>query len=185
MNRLIVILFAISSMALISCGDDSPEVGNLINYDGENSTSPLLPAGENETAVYFPSSFLSDFEGRRIKNVQVLLYELPLSLELIISDGSSASSPRNTIYQQPFIGLIRDNAWNFHTMVEDVMIDGSPLWVRIRFSHDSVQQTIGCDAGPGIDGGDWLYQENDEEWRTFLDRTGESINWNIRIELDE
>jgi hypothetical protein len=46
--------------------------------------------------------------------------------------------------------------------------------------HNDVLQSIGCDAGPAAPDGDWLYQDSDQEWQTFRQRTGESINWNIR-----
>ncbi|HLF64051.1 MAG TPA: hypothetical protein VI603_09870 [Saprospiraceae bacterium] len=45
-------------------------------------------------------------------------------------------------------------------------------------------QVIGCDAGPSKDNGDWLYQSSDGLWRSFLDRGGDDINWNVRAGID-
>ena len=54
------------------------------------------------------------------------------------------------------------------------------LWISLAITHSDVQQSIGCDAGPNKSGGDWLFKSADGLWDTYLDRTGESVNWNIR-----
>ena len=46
-------------------------------------------------------------------------------------------------------------------------------------------QAMGCDAGPSISGGDWMWQESDGEWQTFRERSTDNINWNIRASMTD
>ena len=182
MNKLYLFLFGLILITAIACGDDD-NTENLIHYDGDNFSSPILPQGTHEAAVYFPADLLSDFSGREIKTIEYFVYDVPNSAEMIIYSDGGNNQPGNVLYQSN-LGTIREFQWNFHVLPSNFEIDGSPIWISFKFENGAEQQTIGCDQGPrDARGGDWLYQSTDNLWSTFGQRTGESINWNIRAEL--
>ncbi|MEL6986693.1 MAG: hypothetical protein AAGK97_02595 [Bacteroidota bacterium] len=183
------LLFLSMLVLATSCKKDEPDpqVQNLLFWDGENNTAPAFPAGqEYEPAVFFPSSVTSDFTARQLIAVDFVAYTPPARGTVFVYEGGS-NSPTNIIAEQSFTASdLRDNSWNRIEFSNPATINGTNLWIGINFELTSQQQVIGCDAGPNQSGGDWLYESNDNSWRTYRDRSGgESINWNIRGVVSE
>jgi len=50
----------------------------------------------------------------------------------------------------------------------------------VAFTNAVSQPTVGCDPGPAVPDGDWLYSSADGQWMALSQRFRVSINWNIR-----
>lgn len=173
-------LFAV--LLLASCGDESPIFDNTLQLDGSNSTAPIFDAGDYENAVYFSASIMEDKVDRQLREIEFFLYEAPSTLEVVVYGEGSVTRPGNVLYSAQINSNLRANNWNTHVLSNRLTLDGNPIWISVKFTNTSSQQTIGCDAGPRKNGGDHLFN-NTEGWTTFQSLSGESINWNIRGDL--
>lgn len=172
-------------LTITSCQKDEPEVNNLIHYDGENNTAPIFQAGILEPAVFFPPSETSEFVGRQIIAIDIVVYTPPETGSVRIYDGTS-SNPGNVLREISFNGSdLTPNAWNRFSLSDPVTIGNENIWVGFRFGLANATQVIGCDSGPRANGGDWLFEDSDNVFRTFQDRANENINWNIRAVVSE
>jgi hypothetical protein len=183
------ILFFLLMVTLISCSndDDCCEVGvedTLLNYDGENQTAPQLPPGNYNFAMRLPGTTLNRLSGQVLKTVSIYMYDVPNSAIIsIFSDQITV--PGQILYTQSVTDQLNPDSWNTINLTTPFPISGSGIWVGVDVSLDALSQTVGCDAGPGNVNGDWLYDGSDQEFRRFVDRVGESINWNIRVVVGE
>ena len=171
-------------LVTISCKDDDQELDRIINYDARNNDAPFLPDGLFEAAVQFTSSQVEPYIGSELFAVEYYIYSIPVRCEIIIYDRNG-SQPGTVLYRQDVTNDLRSNSWNIHSLTIPVDIIGDGFWVSVAFDHTREQQTIGCDAGPANRNGDWLYDNLDDDWITYRDRVGESINWNIRAVVSE
>jgi len=172
-----IALIAAAILMAFACRKDT--VNDLLQLDGENFTGPLLGAGFHETAVRFSPDITRPFTGKQLG--AVLWYTGPraANTEIRIYGPGAGSGPGALLYSKDVTSLARPFAWNEVELDAPVAITGEELWIGIAFVHIESGQTIGCDAGPNRPGGDWLFS-TDAQWRTYTDRTGESVNWNIR-----
>ena len=177
MKKISFLLFALVVL-FSACKEDRDERAAL-RLDGDNQTSPLLPDNTYEAAARFPSNTTSQYIGQNLTEVSYYMAGTPQQTTLIIYSGGT-DEPGQVVYQSSLTGSITQNSFNSHVLSEPLAITGEPLWISIKMRQNRTLQTIGCDAGPNSAGGDWLYQESDGRWLTFGQRTGESINWNIR-----
>lgn len=163
-----------------ACKDDDESLPEL-RYDGPNSTGPQLSAGEHELAVYFPASKMAEFAGKKLTQVQVYVGpQLPAYCEIRVYGPGSSSNPGTNIYKGNVTSSLDPATWNKFDLAPAIDLTGDDLWIGVYVEHNAEQQSIGCDAGPNKTNGDWLFQSSDLEWKTYIDRTGESVNWNIR-----
>ncbi len=187
MKRLSLLLLVCTLIFATSCKDDddtNPDE-TILSYDGDNFSGPLLPAGTNEAAILFPASTMAQHVGKRLTQVEYYMGAQPAGASVIVSGPGTNSTPGSIIYDADVTNSIRFPEWNTHTLANPIEIDGTDLWISVGLLHNNQQQSIGCDSGPNNANGDWLYQEVDNTWETYIDRTDESINWNIRGILEE
>jgi hypothetical protein len=171
-------------LAILS-GACNKEGNNLLQLDGENATGPLLSAGPHETAVRFSPEQTRKFNGKNLS--AVLWYTGPRagSTEVRVYGPGTGNTPGTLLYTKDVSSSVRPFSWNEHTLSAPIPIKGDEeIWIGIAFVLASEGLTIGCDDGPNRSGGDWLFS-NDNQWRTYLARTGESINWNIRGKISD
>jgi len=178
MKKISFLLFGLVVL-FTACKKDRAEDNAVFRLDGDNQTSPLLPNDTYEAAARFTESVTGQYIGRNLTEVSYYMAGTPQQTTLIIYSGGT-DEPGSVIYQASLTGNISQNSFNSHVLTEPLPITGEPLWISIKMRQNRTLQTIGCDAGPNSAGGDWLYQESDGRWLTFGQRTGESINWNIR-----
>ncbi len=173
--KLFLVLAAV--LMALACRKDSTD--NILQLDGENFTGPLLEAGFHETAVRFSPDLTGQFTGKELG--AVLWYTGPRAstTEIRVYGPGSGNAPGPLLYSKDVSSFVRPFSWNEYELDAPVAITGEELWIGIAFVHAQQGQTIGCDAGPNRSGGDWLFS-TDSQWRTYTERTGESINWNIR-----
>ncbi len=183
----LLVLFA------FACEDDNdnspsePDIEQGFFYDGPNQTAPVLPGGTYQFAARFPENITQGFQGQSISKLHVFYTDVPNQARLVIWEGDDpANGPGTLIYEESLRPSdIQGARWNEHELNNPVSISGEILWVGIRAVHQLTQQSVGCDAGPRApEGGDFI-QENNTDWLTFQTfASGESINWNIRVELE-
>ncbi len=182
MNRLFLLLALSAALFITACGDDNvnPADENLLRYDGENATGPLLDAGEYETAARFTPAQTANFAGRNLIGVRWFTGPLPATCEVRIYDQGASNEPGALLYSANVINQVNDFGWTEHTLSTPIPIEAEDLWISIAFTHTQRAQSIGCDAGPSRANGDWIFDAALGEWQTYRARTNESVNWNIR-----
>jgi len=179
-----IILFACFAMLFLACKDDVIDFDydpGSMHYDGVNANAPFLPAGTTIAAAKFPHNVLKLYDGKQIETVDLYIYDLPASAILVFYGTGNNNSPGTKLFEKDISTEIDTFRWNTVTLDTPFQIPASgDLWIALRVTDPEALQVIGCDAGPNKEGGDWLYQSDDEQWRTFRDRSPDDINWNIR-----
>lgn len=176
-------LFLMAAILLAGCNDDEPATpsDNLLKYDNENASGPVLQAGVHELAVYFPASKMEAYTGKKLTEIQVFVGNVPPKTCLVRVYGKGTSvSPGSKLYEANVSGILNLQAWNKFQVSPGIELTGDDLWIGVFVEHVQPQQSIGCDAGPRKENGDWLFDGSDTSWKTYQERTTESVNWNIR-----
>lgn len=168
-----------------ACGDDDRTVESSLRYDGDNFNAPQLNAGTFEAAARFPASITNSFVGQKLTQVSYYMAATPQQTILKIYEGGTSTTPGTVVYEASLTGTITQNAFNAHVLSEPLEITGEDLWLSISMRTNRPLQMIGCDPGPRDPNGDFLFRDLDNEWITFQDLSGESINWNIRGVVSE
>lgn len=167
---------------LAACKDDpiDPNTQEL-HYDGPNLTGPVLPAGNHEAAARFTSAQTAPFDGKQMTAVRWFMGLRPQSCTVKIYAAGTAQLPGALLYSANIsTQQIKEQDWTVHTLSPAIDITGQEMWISIAFTHAQAQQSIGCDAGPRKNDGDWLLQSTDSLWLPFNQRGPDQINWNIR-----
>lgn len=162
--------------------DDDGDFGEVaLRHDGANVTGPFLLAGQHEFLVRFDAATLSQYVGRNLDRIEFYLAELPAGIGVAVLDGTEIGFPENDLYFRDIGSRVNATGWVTHRMAETITVqEGRDLWFSIVVALDQEQRSVGCDAGPRQAGGDFLLRETDDDFVTFADVTGESVNWNIR-----
>ncbi len=183
-----LLLLAVSVILIASCKKDDPipDGEATLQYDGGNATGPLLAAGYHELAVYFPSGTMSAYRDWKLSEVTWFMGGFPDSMVVKIYDtGSSSDTPGALLYQKDVTGTTVINQWQEHLLPTPLTVSGDGVWISIALRHDVEKQSIGCDSGPNVTNGDWIFQDTDNDWKTYVQRTSESVNWNIRAKVEQ
>ena len=178
-------LFLLSFALFAACGDDdSGSNDNVLQYDGENQSAPPLDAGQHELAVYFPASTMAQHVGKQLIEVDYYVGNTPALCKIQIHEPGTSTSPGPVIAGQDYDVTSRvmgNPSWKTLILNPPLDITGEDLWIGVFVTHNETLLSVGCDAGPRNDGGDWIWSSDTQTWETFIDRTGtESVNWNIR-----
>ena len=185
------LLFLLLSLAVIlpSCKDDDNVINDtVLQYDGANLSAPIFDQGVSEPAVYFPTSYLQNFIGKKISELEFFVGDIPAEMVLKISQEDGNNRPGLTLFEEDITGLnIQSASWNIWELASPIEITGDKgIWISIRVKHNNPdERSIGCDAGPAVTNGDWIFSESDNDWKTLRNRTNNvvDINWNIRANL--
>ncbi len=178
-------LLAIGMILSIGCKKDNEE-NFAFSYDGPNLTGPILEVGYHEAAARFTSNETNAYSGKQLTSVSFFMGVVPQKVEVIIYAEGNDDAPGAELYRANVTTGIQVPEWNEHTLSTPIDIDGNDLWISIGLTHDQQSQSIGCDAGPNVANGDWLFKASDNLWSPFGVRIpGESVNWNIRGKVSE
>ena len=182
-----LLLLAFSVIFVTACKKDDPipDGKATLQYDGANATGPLLAAGYHELAVYFPSATMSAYKDWKLKEVTWFMGGFPDSCVVKIYDEGTSDTPGALLYEEDVTGTTVVNDWQEHLLPTPLTVTGDGIWISIALRHDIEKQSIGCDSGPNRANGDWLYQDSDQDWLTYFQRTQESVNWNIRTKVEQ
>ncbi len=178
-------LFCCLVLMMSACKDDNDDNSNLLFHDGANVTGPLLQAATWQAAARFTPAETAEFSGLRLTQVEYFMGLAPAEADVFIYGPGVNNQPGDLLYQASITNSINQTSWNTHRITTPIDITGEEIWIAINLLHSDDQQSIGCDAGPAAADGDWLFSSIDNQWRTYRDRTGESINWNIRGIVEE
>lgn len=151
-----------------------------LHYDQDNLSSPSLTAGQYEAAARFTNAQIGSLVGREVIEVHYYIADKPESCRVKIYGPQSANLPGSLLYAAEVTTETQANKWNIHKLTQPVKLTNSDLWISFEFSHTARQATVGCDPGPAVKDGDWLYATSDHAWTPLSQRTSISINWNIR-----
>lgn len=175
-------LFAICFLLISACNkdDDGVSLPDTLNLDGDNQSAPILPAGIYESAARFNSSLTSQYTGRNLESISFFMGEIPAACVVKIYDEGTATEPGNLLYSADVRSQLRTIAWNEHVLTDPIEITGKDIWIAIRVAHNGNLQSVGCDTGPAVTDGDWLFQNSDNDWLPLRQRLPININWNIR-----
>ena len=173
-------LLLVLTLVFVQCKKDDRQLESTLQYDGPNVNAPLLQEGTYEAAARFPASITNDYVGQKLTQVSYYMASIPLQTSLRIYSGGTENSPGTMVYEASLTGNVAQNDFNAHVLSTPLEITGEDLWLSIRFRTNRELQTIGCDPGPAVENGDWLYQESDGRWLPYSQRTSVSVNWNIR-----
>ncbi len=175
-------LKSITSLVLIGllfadCKDDGADF--TLQYDGANNTAPQLPASVYESGAMFPADFEGNDAGNELYAVELFIEEIPTTalLRVYLNDRTD----NELVYSKSILTEITSKDWMTHTLETPVALDGTDLWITLRYEQQDNARVLGCDSGPEESlNSNWHYDASDNEWVPFNDRTGADINWNIR-----
>ena len=183
MKKIIYVFLAIGLLIAPACKKDAREI--ILRNDGDPNTSPNLPEDIYEAATQFSATEVSSYSGKLLTAVNYYMIDTPLSTKLKIYGEGDGARPGDLLYEGSLTGGITTNEWSTHVLSSPLTLTGEEIWISIEMRLTKTQQSIGCDRGPAVSGGDWLFQESDGVWRAFQVRYGESINWNIRGVIED
>ena len=174
-------------MLAFGCGDENgtnPFPDEIIlHHDGDNFTAPNLGAGTYQAAARFSADEIKAWSGMKVVEVRYFFVEKPDQCKINIYGANSDKSPGQLLYSADVGHTTNATSWNIHQLSTPVTVTASDLWISIEFEQKTSLKSIGCDPGPNVKDGDWLFSSNDDQWRAFSERTNASINWNIRALL--
>ncbi len=157
----------------------NPEILSL-NYDSDNVSAPTLDQGNYEGAARFSADQISQLDGAELIEVNYFIALLPDRCLVNIYGGNSPTTPGALLYSVDVTSDMQPASWNTHQLTMPVILSNEDIWVSIAFEIATPRPTLGCDAGPAFDDGDWLYSDNDNQWLPLSQRTPIDINWNVR-----
>lgn len=189
MKKLLLLTMAIAFLA-IGCQDD--DESTVLRYDGDNSSAPLLDEDVYQAAVRFPTSLTSPYEGLKLTEVEFYILDEPGSCEIIIYGEGNSTSPGTRLYSSGLLS-VDNSSWNTHVLPSPLTLTGDDLWISVEFSHGGTSRTVGCDPGPAVTNGDFIFSTITGQWQTLraftIANAGAdaevSINWNVRGILEE
>jgi len=163
----------------------------FVHYDGANANAVGLTAGGTfEAAARFTPTQLGAYAGYKLTTVMYChgwIGGTPQPAHngvLKIYDAGTTTTPGALLYSQAFTSAA-SNGWANLTLTTPVTVAGSTdLWVSIEWTHAASQYPAGCDAGPHVPDGDWIYLSG--SWASLYTASGGAINanWNIRAGLE-
>ncbi len=148
------------------------ELDNGTNYDAIGLTA----AGTFQVAAQFTAAQTAQYTGWNLIQVQVYINDVPTSAALKIYDAGTATSPGTLLYSAPFTPVA--SSWQTIDLSTPVAITGGDIWVGYEVTHPAGLYPAGCDAGPAVSGGDWIY--NGGTWsQLHIIAPSLNYNWNI------
>lgn len=183
-NKCLTLAILFSGLALLHCTEASvaPENGDeaLLHYDKDQASSPILAAGRYEAAARFTNAQIGVRAGRTLAEIHFYIATKPATCTVKIYGAQNMSMPGSLLYSAEVSAATQANSWNAHQLTQTITLPSNDIWISIEFSHTARQATIGCDPGPAVQDGDWLFAASDSQWQTLRQRTTIDINWNIR-----
>jgi len=180
-SNLLLVFLAFTFVFFSACKKDKFDFE--LSYDGSNVTAPELFGGTYESGALFPAGFDGNEAGNLLAEIEYYILELPRTAELRIYSGGN-QQPDSLIYSKPVLGEINQGSWNTHVIADPLVLDGENLWVMLSYEQNDFTRTLGCDAGPADENGDWHYDGFDNAWFLLNNETDIDINWNIRAKVN-
>ena len=184
---LVFLFVSLLAIGFSGCEDEIlgpviPEGWVELKHDGAQDNAAELPPTLFKAATRFTAAELAQHQGGQLKDVWFYLAAKPATCVISVWSSSGGNVPITQEYSKSVITSVSANSWNQHTLDVPVDIGTDDLWILVEFSASTTQRTMGCDAGPSENDGDWLWDSADNQWIKMSDRTSGAINinWNIR-----
>jgi hypothetical protein len=171
--------------ALASIDVNSPSTSQLLYYGGNHYDAVTLDAGTYEAAARFTPSKIGNLVGKSIIEIQYYVGVRPDSIKVKLYGPLDEKTPGNLLYSADVTRAAVENQWNVHTLQQPMTLKNEDIWLSIEFKTIITQKTIGCDPGPAIPDGDWLYSSLVGQWTPLheINAFDLNINWNIRLKV--
>jgi hypothetical protein len=181
----------------LNCGKDNDNNSNVapiitppdtcpncqLLYYGQNAAdAPTLDAGSYEASARFTPTKIGNLVGKTIKEIRYFILDKPDSIKLKLYGPLDDSKPGELLYSADVTDSTK-RGWNTHILTEALTLKNEDTWLSVAFKVGSSRKTVGCDPGPALPDGDWLYNAMDGQWTPFNIRSGISINWTIRLNI--
>jgi len=177
----IIALFVVA-LIFAGCKDDGADF--TLKYDGANNTAPQLPASTYESGIMFPGSFDGNDAGNELFAIELFIEQIPNTAELRVYLNNNSDDA--LVYSKSILREMNTKDWMTHNLDTPVVLDGTDLWITLRYEQDEDVQVVGCDSGPEESiNSNWHYDASDNEWISFNERVSADINWNIRALVRE
>ena len=155
----------------------------LLYYGGNQVDAPTLGAGSYEAAARFTPVKIGTLVGKTIKEIRYFILTNPDSIKVKLYGPLNETTPGNLLYSADVTDSAKASKWNTHTLTQAITLKNEDIWLSIEFKLSGSRKTIGCDPGPALIDGDWLFYSMDGNWTPFSRRTGTSINWTMRLNV--
>lgn len=186
MKKLLFFSFSLFLFFSACKKEDLPDVDNAeLRRDGDNNTAPQFDPGKIIFGVRFASGITNEFTGQNLTEVNFHILNSPSRCIVKVYAEGSQNEPGAELYSKDVTASLNPGEWNAHVLDTPIEVTGDDLWLAIEVTHGTALQTVGCDFGPAVPGGDWVFPETETNWLTFRNlTTTESINWNIRGQVE-
>lgn len=182
---------AVAVVLVAGCGDDSSPpptdpgivAPSTLRYDGDNLSAPTLAAGGYEAGARFTGVQIGNRVGKHLTEVSYYISTPAEVCSVMVYGAFDATKPGTRLYAADVTSQVQDHQWNTHTLSQPIALTGEDVWVCLQFSNSVSRATLGCDPGPAVTDGDWLYATSDATWAPLNQRFGISINWNIHATI--
>jgi len=180
-NSLLFAFVATIFIFFTACKSDGFDF--TLSYDGTNVTAPEFLEGTYESGALFPAGFNGNDGGNELVEIEYFIRQLPRTAELRVYTGGN-DQPEQLVYSKSVLTEINQESWNSHILEEPLTLDGDDLWIMLSYQQTGTARTLGCDAGPADENGDWHYDSYFNEWLPLNEQTDIDINWNIRAKVN-
>jgi hypothetical protein len=137
-----------------------------------------------EAAARYTPTKIGNLVGKNVKQIRYYLALKPDSVKVKLYGSLNSTTPGALLYSADVTKDAQAGKWSIHKLTQDITLKNEDIWLSIEFKLSSMQATIGCDPGPALTDGDWLYTSHDGKWTPFNKRrTDVSINWTIRLNV--
>jgi hypothetical protein len=189
---LFVFLFSFSSFAQefkVERNDNptsSPRELVELGWDGPNTNSIGAANADFIVATKLTATMLTPYVGKGLVKVKFYIAKAPVgnTATVKIYASGTASAPGPELFSQ--LVTVTINAWNEFTLPSAIEIPTGDLWIGIKAQSQSVATEVfwaGCDAGPNMPNGQFMYFNN--AWTTLAAlNPALTYNWNIRGVVD-
>jgi len=155
--------------------------GALLHYDGVQVNSPNLPGNTTyEAAARFTPATLGGLANGDLVKVLFHISTPPDNCKVKVYGPGTADTPGSLLYSADVTTSVVGASWNSHVLANPVRVPNGDLWISIEFTDATMQRTIGCDSGPAVPDGNWLFDSGNGSWAPFF----VSVNWNVRAAID-
>jgi fibronectin type III domain protein len=165
-------------------GTTLPPPISLLYYGGDQQDAPTLSTGNYEAAARFTPAKIGNFVGKTIKEIQYYIASKPDSIIVKLYGPLNDKTPGALLYSADVTSTAEAYKWNIHQLTFPLTLKNEDIWLSIAFKLSSDRKTVGCDPGPALPDGDWLYNGQGGQWIPFHQWSGTSINWTIRLNVE-
>jgi len=146
--------------------------------------APTIDGGTYEAAARFTPSKIGSLVGKTVKEIRYFISAKPDSIKVKLYGPLNEKTPGNLLYSANVTDSAQSNKWNVHTLTQAITLKNEDIWLSIEFKLSGSRKALGCDPGPALTDGDWLYSSSDGMWTPYNKRRPDvSINWTIRLSV--